>query len=334
MRAGSAHCDDRTIGKGRRPLAATRWRPDDESMNETYTVGYDGSPQARRAVMWAAAEAERSGAAVEVVGCYTLPTTITSPWMPIVPYDDAAIRAATTDHVDAVIDQARQHYPTVEFTPRVIAGSPRTQLVEAAADSTLLVVGSTGAGAVESWLLGSVAHAAARTSPCPVVIVPNTEQAAQHNTVVVATDGSDAANDALVWAIDEADRRDAELVVVHAWDYPYGTELSSPTVHDLIRVDAALVLDDAVRRCRDRGRSPVRGELVLGPASKAILDHADGADLVVVGSRGRGGFRSLLFGSVAHTVVEHAACPVVVIRPAKPGEPQRADREEVAAAGG
>jgi nucleotide-binding universal stress UspA family protein len=101
---------------------------------------------------------------------------------------------------------------------------------------------------------------------------------------------------------------------VHAWDYPYGTELSSSTVHDMVRVDAAVVLDDALRRCQERGRSPVRGELVQRPPSKAILAEADHADLVVVGSRGRGGFRSLLLGSVAHTVVEHATCPVVVVR--------------------
>nr|WP_205528367.1 universal stress protein [Desertimonas flava] len=92
------------------------------------------------------------------------------------------------------------------------------------------------------------------------------------------------------------------------------------TGHDLTRVDAALVLDRALERCRDRGRGAVRGELVEGPPARSLLEHADHADLVVVGSRGRGGFRSLLFGSVAHRVAEHAACPVVVVR-AKPDSP-------------
>lgn len=285
-------------------------------MTEIYTVGYDGSPQSQQAVFWAAAEAELTGTTVEVVGCYTLPIVV-SPWTPIVPYDEHTVRSTTADDIDVAIDLAQQQHPTVTFTPRVVYGSPRTELVTAAADSTLLVVGSTGAGAAESWLLGSVAHAVARTSTCPVVIVPRTDPHRRRGVVLVATDGSDAANDALVWATDEADRRDAELVVVHAWDYPYGSELSSATVHDLMRVDATLVLDDAVRRCRDRGRSPVRGELRQGPPSKAILEQAEDADLVVVGSRGRGGFRSLLFGSVAHAVVEHATCPVVVVRPVK-----------------
>jgi nucleotide-binding universal stress UspA family protein len=283
-------------------------------MTGTYTVGYDGSPPSRQAVMWAAAEAELTGATVDVVGCYALATAV-SPWMPVVPYDVDTVRAATDDDIRAMIDVARLAHPAARFTAHTVAGSARTQLVAEAADSALLVVGSTGAGAAESWLLGSVAYAAARTSPCPVVIVPGTDPGPRRGTIVVGTDGSEAANHALVWATDEADRRNAELVVVHAWDYPYGTELSSPTVHDLTRVDAALVLDDAVRRCRERGRGPVRGELVQDRPSKAILDHADRADLVVVGSRGRGGFKSLLFGSVAHTVVEHTPCPVVVVRP-------------------
>lgn len=285
-------------------------------MTEIYTVGYDGSPQSQQAVFWAAAEAELTGATVDVVGCYTLPIVV-GPWTPTVPYDEHTVRSATADDIAVAIDLAQQRHRSVTFTPHLAYGSPRTELVAAAAGSALLVVGSTGAGAAGSWLLGSVAHAVARTSTCPVVIVPRSDPPPRRDTIVVATDGSDVANDALMWATDEADRRNAELVVVHAWDYPYGNELSSPTVHDLMRVDATLVLDDAVRRCQERGRSPVRAEIRQSSPSKAILELAETADLVVVGSRGRGGFRSLLFGSVAHTVVEHATCPVVVVRPVK-----------------
>jgi nucleotide-binding universal stress UspA family protein len=282
-------------------------------MTMTYTVGCDGSTEAQRAVMWAATEAEFTGATVDVVACYTLPMVI-SPWTPIAPYNEDTVRAAATKDLEAAIELGRQRHPTVSFTSRVVYGEPRFQLVAEAAESALLVVGSTGAGAAKSFILGSVAHAVARASVCPVVIVPRAAPRPSTGAIVVGTDGSDAANEALIWATDEADRRDAELVVVHAWDYPYGTELSSSTVHDVVRVDAAIVLDDAVRRCQERGRSPVRGELVQQPPSKAILAEADRADLVVVGSRGRGGFRALLLGSVAHTVIAHSSCPVVVVR--------------------
>jgi nucleotide-binding universal stress UspA family protein len=269
-------------------------------MSERFTVGYDGSAESQRAVDWAVAEAELTGAIVEVVGCYTIPVVV-SPWLPTVPFDERTVASATANDVAVAVELARKRHPDVKFDEVIVRGSPRTQLVAEAAGSDLLVVGSTGADAAESWLLGSVAHAAARTSPCPVVIVPRSDPPV-HNRIVVAADGSDAAHAALVWATDEADRRNADLVVVHAWEYPYGDELSSVTMHDLIRLDATLVLEDAVRTCRDRGRGSVRGRLVHDAPATAILDAAAHADLVVVGSRGRGGFRSLLFGSVAHTV--------------------------------
>jgi nucleotide-binding universal stress UspA family protein len=282
-------------------------------MSEIYTVGFDGSAESRRALMWAAAEAELSGATVRAVSCYTVPP-VPGPWVPAVPYDAKTIRDATSNDLGTAVQSARLYHPSVTFEERVVYGAPRAQLVAEAADSTLLVVGSSGAGAGESWLLGSVAHSAARTSDCPVVIVPATSSHDPSGRIVVGTDGSPAATAAVMWAVDEADRRNAELVVVHAWDYPYSSELGSPEAFDLTRVDAALVLEDAVAKCRDRGRVPVDGRLVNGAPAKAILEASADAELVVVGSRGRGGFRSLLFGSVAHTVAAHAACPVVVVR--------------------
>jgi nucleotide-binding universal stress UspA family protein len=146
----------------------------------------------------------------------------------------------------------------------------------------------------------------------------------------VGTDGSASAHAAVLWAVDEADRRDAELVIVHAWEYPYSTELGSPEAFDMTRVDAALLLEDAVATARDRGRGTVSGRLVNGAPAKAILDEAAGADLVVVGSRGRGGFRSLLFGSVAHRVAEHAPCPVVIVRAVTPEQDRDAEHGALA----
>ena len=282
-------------------------------MNEIYTVGYDGSAEAQRAVMWAGAEATMTGAIVDVVGCYTLPLVI-APWKLSTHYDEHTVRTATATELDTVIELATARYPAVTFRPRVVFGPAVVQLVVEAAESALLVVGRSGAAVAENMLLGSVPRTAARTSSCPVVIVPRSTSARVTNKVVVGIDGSLASDAALVWAIDEADRRDAELLVVHAWDYPYGTELSSPTMHDLIRVDAALVLDAALEVCHERGRNRVEGTLVYGSTARSILDQCDDASLVVLGSRGRGGFRSLLFGSVAHTVSEHAPCPVVVVR--------------------
>lgn len=301
-------------------------------MSEIYTVGFDGSPESRRALMWAAAEAELSGATVRGVACYTTPPVV-GPWVAAVPYDAKTIREATVADLSGAVESARLHHPSVSFEERVVYGAPRTQLVAEAAGSALLVVGSSGAGAAESWLLGSVAHSAARRSDCPVVIVPRTAPRDPSGRIVVGTDGSPAAAAAVLWAVDEADRRDADLVVLHAWDYPYSSEMESPEAFDFTRVDAALVLEEAVTQCRDRGRCDVSGRLVNGAAAKAIVEESDGADLVVVGSRGRGGFRSLLFGSTAHTVAEHAVCPVVIVRAVTPELPNHSHATVLAGQG-
>ena len=133
--------------------------------------------------------------------------------------------------------------------------------------------------------------------------------------VAVGVDGSPASLKAMRWAADEADTRHAELVVVHAWDYPYRmtAEGVAPGA-DLARVDAAILTDRAVEEARDMMAGSVSARLVEGSAVQALLDAGETADLLVVGSRGRGGFRTMVLGSVAHVVAGHSPCPVVVVR--------------------
>ena len=135
--------------------------------------------------------------------------------------------------------------------------------------------------------------------------------------VVVGVDDSKGSNSALDWAIDEADLRGAELIVVHAWAYPYGLDAPAITVRDVMRVDAACVLDRSVERANSRGGARVDGRLVEGNAAESIIEAAEGADLIVVGNRGRGGLRSLLLGSVSSAVIHHTHCPTVVVRDAR-----------------
>ncbi len=83
---------------------------------------------------------------------------------------------------------------------------------------------------------------------------------------------------------------------------------------DIARVDAAIVMECALELARERAVGDVQGRVVEASAAEALIDASDTADLVVVGSRGIGGFRSMLLGSVALTVAVHATCPVAVIR--------------------
>lgn len=135
--------------------------------------------------------------------------------------------------------------------------------------------------------------------------------------VVVGVDGSDHGTLALHWAIDEARRRGAVLQIVHAWRYPYiGADVgfaASPAVLEGVEANARTIVDDAAAVASGAGVEDVETTLVSGPSAGILLDAANGADLLVVGSRGRGGFTGLLLGSVSQQCAHHAPCPVVIV---------------------
>lgn len=144
--------------------------------------------------------------------------------------------------------------------------------------------------------------------------------------IVVGVDGSKTSRAALRWAIEEAESHGSSVEAVHAWHqdvyiggaYGFDASVIDPTIYR----DAGERLLEAVVDAEDESglASPVRRMLANGPPALALLDAAKGADLIVVGSRGRGGFGGLLLGSVSQQVVHHAPCPVVVIPPTAEGE--------------
>ncbi len=159
-------------------------------------------------------------------------------------------------------------------------------------------------------------------APAPIAIIHPSKprDSGTRERVVVGIDGSDTAHRALQWAVTEADLRvRVPLEVIHAWHplyvggYPYTAAAYDPTAFE----DAArFTLDSAMRSINTaKLPQPPDGILTKGSASSVILDAAKGADLVVLGSRGLGGFGALLLGSVSHQVAHHATCPVVVVPP-------------------
>ena len=226
-----------------------------------------------------------------------------------------ALKEACLADLQAVVTDSTHAHPRVGFDFHVVNEHAVNALVREAESADLLVVGSNGAGAVRSFLLGSVTSAVLHESPCPVVVVPG-ELHEVTGRIVVGVDGSKPSDVALEWAIDEADRHGADLVVLHAWEYPYRmTNEGFAPGPDLAQVDAAIVVDAAVEHARERMTGGVHRRLVEGGATQSLLAAAEAAAMLVVGSRGRGGFRSMLLGSVAHAVSAHAHCPVVVVRP-------------------
>ena len=144
-------------------------------------------------------------------------------------------------------------------------------------------------------------------------------------TIVVGVDGSPQSKDALRWAVDEAKLRGATLHVVQAWHEAAGLWANpvGPAVgavawpeHELAEEARATLRETIKETLGDPVGVELRASVAVGSPAKALVDTADAdhADLLVVGSRGRGGFRSLLLGSVSEQVVTHAHCPVAVIR--------------------
>lgn len=136
-------------------------------------------------------------------------------------------------------------------------------------------------------------------------------------TIVVGIDGSKHAEAALELAAEEAFLRGARLVIVSAWELPSGLTpgVYPPEVLDGPRADADILVNAAVARVA--GLQPQvasEGKEIEGQPAAVLLKEAEHATMIVVGSRGRGGFSSLLLGSVSQQVVHHAPCPVVVVR--------------------
>jgi nucleotide-binding universal stress UspA family protein len=139
--------------------------------------------------------------------------------------------------------------------------------------------------------------------------------------IVAGVDGSDASKSALRWAVDEAELRRAELVAVHAWEVPIvPTGISSVPAFDVpglvsdLREAAEELVTKVVEEIAASSKVKVTPLAVEGPPAASLIEAARDADLLVVASRGLGGFTSLLLGSVSHSCVTHAPCPVLVHR--------------------
>lgn len=136
--------------------------------------------------------------------------------------------------------------------------------------------------------------------------------------IVVGVDGSEAARDALRWAVAEAEVHGAALRVVHAWQFPYvGVTPYGGMAIDPADVEAAAraVLEQAVADVDVTSlATPPELVLVAHAPAVALVEAAEGADLLVVGSRGRGGFGGLLLGSVSQQAANHSSCPIVIVR--------------------
>lgn len=278
---------------------------------DAVVVGVDGSDVAMDAVSWAAEEAALRRRALRVVHGFLWPAYgAGGAFM----YDPAVtdLRDAADAVVTAAIEHAKQAVPEVECTGEVIPGAAAPTLIRESRGAELLVVGSRGLGGFTGLLVGSVGVTVAAHAASPVVVVRprTTGRGVGAGRVVVGVDGSETAGHAVRFAFEEATRRRVGLTAV------YGGEGDLPAADaDAAHAAGVRLLADALAECRERHPEVDVTEHVLpGPPAQALIDAGEGALLVVVGSRGRGGFRGLLLGSVSQALLHHAPGPVAIVR--------------------
>ena len=279
----------------------------------TIVVGVDESPGAASALRGAVTEGQVRGWPVRAVLAWSYLEQHHGPGRTAEfdpAYGEPQAMTALNEIVEHVVGPA-----TAEKVERHLVNDHAGRgLVELAGEDDLLVVGARGLGAIRSMVLGSVSMYCLNHARCPVTIVraeSNTRPATDR--IVVGVDGSAAAAKALEWALAEARARNATLEVVHAWNLP---AIAVPYVPDTTAIEAAAaqLIDETLRAANVSEDDPnVVRTLLPGAPAAVLVELGEHADLVVVGSRGLGGFKGLLLGSVGQQVATHAPCPAVVV---------------------
>jgi len=289
----------------------------EQQHREDVVVGVDGSPASKVAVDWAARQAALHRVRLRVVHIAQLPTmsTVIEPLV-IVGMSEWLDKHGRDVLADAV-RIAAEAAPQLNVSTEMLTGSAVSGLLDHSKDARMLVVGCRGLGAVGRTMMGSVSSALVHHARCPVTVVRDEESPTAtpaQAPVVVGVDGSEVSERALALAFEEASLRGVGLVAVHAW--------SDAGVLDFPGFDHAELQQTAHRVLAERlagwqERYPdVQVERVVAwdnPAH-ALLEQSRRAQLVVVGSHGRGGFAGMLLGSVSAEVVHGAAVPVTVVR--------------------
>jgi nucleotide-binding universal stress UspA family protein len=281
-------------------------------------VGLDGSDESRSALRWAVAEAAIWDADLDVVHAWDLPFVTVPPPMNVGhPADFEALQQTAGALLDTEVEAARVHNgPSPRQVEKILVRDTASRaLLDTAKGADLLVVGSRGRGGFSGLLLGSVSNQCVHHAPCPVAVVRETLDSSQRARIVVGVDGSACGHEALTWAIAEAAARRHPLVALAAWSW-----LDQPGEFDpdFGEKDVKAMTDAAVARALAEVKTDRDVDIEVRPvndhAARALIEASSEASLLVVGSRGLGGFKGMLLGSVSNNAAHHAHCPVVVVR--------------------
>jgi nucleotide-binding universal stress UspA family protein len=295
-------------------------------------VGVDDSISSRRAVVFAAWEAERRGVPLWLVHGYRVPTPCLTPLAPL--FDERTLLTSARDRLAKTAQVIRSRRPQLSLESRAVRASGGEARVQESATASLVVVGMPHLGGFSRVPIGSVVTQVVINARCPVLVVPRSEVVPAPipgvGPVLVGVDGSPTSEAVLGFGFEEASARGVPLLVAHVWSVPELTGLTAvgggvewasdrDRAQTQLQEAAERTLAEALAGWQERyPQVSVRRWVVhsFGTA-RVLLDvaHEVSAGLIVVGARGRGGVAGAVLGSVSQVLISHAMVPVAVIGP-------------------
>ena len=295
---------------GRSALVIACGLGDTQSMTSRWIVGTDGSDSAANALRWGALHAVGRDADIVVLRAYHVPAALAIMVAKRGFGVDQLGLAATAGHE---VDEAIAAIDGLDAESLIVEGNPAHEMVEAAANAALLIVGRTGEGDLLHHALGSVSRYCATHSPVPVVVVPSGWEPRSSGLIAVGFDGSDNAMAALQWAVGFASEGVTVRAVAAIEHAPWiGQDLTFarfPAEIDAEEQHLNELIDsvDPDRR--------IERDIALRGARQTLTEVSETADLLVVGSSGRGRVAAGLLGSVSTSILHSTSCPVAVVPP-------------------